>query len=472
MTTLRMLMGVLVAQVIGWLIVTVVLPHPGRHSEAFWLRLPLALGAGLGVTSLNYFLWMPLAPRSPWIFTLGELSIILGLGAYLKFSRRRTPEGYARNSSPQKSPVFLMLSFWLISAWAFLNFTLRSFGQQHGNWDAWAIWNLAARFLYRGGEQWRNAFSPLLFHGDYPLLIPASVSRLWSFAGKESLYASWMVALAFFGATIVLLLVSIRILRGGVYAMIGGLVLVSATAFTVYSAAQIADVPTGFYTLASVVLILPAADNSAAQNRTLVLAGFFAGLAAWTKNEGWLICAALGLSLLLVCWSRIGRSAALNALLQFAAGAAPVLVIVAIFKIGYAPPNDLLAGQDAGTLARLFDPTSYWQILESLLYQLVRLDVKTSTPLILVPIYLLILGLQLQEVRRPGFQIIAGALLVVLAGYFFIFLLTPNPLDWQLEDPPPRLFLHLWPSVILLFVLALPELFSTARKGGNTHVKS
>ncbi len=365
-----------------------------------------------------------------------------------------------------------MLSFWLISALAFINFTLRSFTQQHGNWDAWAIWNLAARFLYRGGEHWRNAFSPLLFHGDYPLLIPASVSRLWSFAGKESLYGSWLVALAFFSATIILLLAAIRVLRGGVYALIGGLVLVSATAFTVYSAAQIADVPTGFYMLAAGVLILLASENSVSQYRTLVLAGFFAGLVAWTKNEGWLICTALGLTLLLVCWSRTGRSAAMNAILQYAAGAAPVLAVVAIFKIVYAPPNDLLAGQDAGTLARLVDPTSYWQILEKLLFQWVRLDVKTSTPLILIPIYLLILGWRIKALRRPGVQIIAGALLVVLVGYFFIFLLTPHPLDWQLEDPPPRLFLHIWPSVILLFVLALPELFSTARKGRNPQVKS
>src|SRR5207237_5909321 len=29
----------------------------------------------------------------------------------------------------------------------------------HGAWDAWAIWNLRARFLFLGGVHWRDAFS-------------------------------------------------------------------------------------------------------------------------------------------------------------------------------------------------------------------------------------------------------------------------------------------------------------------------
>jgi len=49
----------------------------------------------------------------------------------------------------------------------------------HGAWDAWAIWNLRARFLAGPGDAWRAAFDDALAwsHTDYPLLLPATVAR-------------------------------------------------------------------------------------------------------------------------------------------------------------------------------------------------------------------------------------------------------------------------------------------------------
>lgn len=464
MTSLRMILGLGFALLIGWLFLTIALPSSNSRSRKLWLRLPLSLGAGIGLTSLNYFLLLPLAERVPWAFSLGEFLSIIGMSGYLAIRRSRTLHAPATDSAATKPSVYLILAASGAALWALFNFTLRSLNQQHGNWDAWSIWNVAARFLFRGGEHWRNAFSPLLFHGDYPLLIPASVARLWTFAGKESLYGSWLTALAFFGGTILLLVAAAWILRSGYLALIGGLVLISATAFTVYGASQIADVPTGFYLLAAGVLILMKDKSSDPSNRLLALAGFFAGLAAWTKNEGLLICAAFGFTVLLVDWFHEDRRQGIKAALTFASGAVPILLIVALFKVAYAPPNDLLAGQSAETLARLVDPGSYWTIIESFLFQTVRLEVKTSTPIVLIPLYMLIFGLRKKALRRPGFLSVAGALLFVLIGYFFIFLLTPHSLTWHLEDPPPRLFLHLWPTAILLFVLALPKIPSEVQE--------
>ena len=59
----------------------------------------------------------------------------------------------------------------------------------HGEWDAWAIWNLRARFLSRLAPfEWHDAFPPLLAwsHLDYPPLLSLSVARAWTYAGGES----------------------------------------------------------------------------------------------------------------------------------------------------------------------------------------------------------------------------------------------------------------------------------------------
>lgn len=464
MTTLRMLVGLGFAWLIGWLFLALALPRFAQRRAEIWLRLPFALGAGLGLSSLSYFLWMPLSGSFPWGFALGEILLAGSLILLRLLSRRRETDLLTENNLPSKPPVFLSLAFYGVTAWALLNFFLRSFTQQHGNWDAWSIWNLAARFLYRGGEYWRNAFSPVLFHGDYPLLVPANVARLWVFAGKESLYASWLVALVYFAGTILLLIAAIQILRGNTHALVGGLMLISATAFTVYGASQVADVPAGFYLLAAGVAILMSDHYPAVRPRWLALAGFFGSLAAWTKNEGWLICAALAGCLMLVGWVREDRKAALRSTLIFAAGAAPVLLFVAVFKIVYAPPNDLIAGQGSVTLARLVDPPSYLTVARGLLYQTFRMDVKRSTPLIMLFLFGTILGLRREALQSSGFAILTGALLVVLSGYFFIFMISPHPLLWHLEDPPPRLFLHLWPTAILLFTLALPSQLQPAEE--------
>jgi hypothetical protein len=44
---------------------------------------------------------------------------------------------------------------------------------------------------------------------------------------------------------------------------------------------------------------------------------------------------------------------------------------------------------------------------------------------------------------------------LTLAGYFFIYLITPRDIYWHLRFSLNRLFLQLWPSAIFLFFVAL-----------------
>jgi len=103
---------------------------------------------------------------------------------------RRSPEEAAPSPLSEmgrwtSAAPWAALAFFLLAA---ATFALVSACRPNGDWDAWSIWNLHARYLYRGGEHWTSLFSPALnwSHPDYPLLLPASVMRSWVFAGGET----------------------------------------------------------------------------------------------------------------------------------------------------------------------------------------------------------------------------------------------------------------------------------------------
>jgi hypothetical protein len=233
-----------------------------------------------------------------------------------------------------------------------------------GEFDARSIWNVRARFLYRGGVEWRDAFAPSLVHADYPLLLPLSVNRLWHYAGTETPLAHQLVGWLFPLATLGLLVGTLAVLRGPGQACLGGLTLLAMPLFVEIGALQYADVPLGFAMLATVSCLVLAARERApgTRLRLLALAGLAAGCAAWTKNEG--MAFALGAALaiaVLPLWGWTGPSAEprerFRDVLAFAAGLAPCFLCLLVLKLKLAPANDLFQDQQAtDQLKRLFAP--------------------------------------------------------------------------------------------------------------------
>ena len=86
-----------------------------------------------------------------------------------------------------------------------------SLASPHGDWDAWAIWNQHARFLFRGGgsDAWRGFFAITWSQPDYPLLLPASVARVWAYAGHESTLGPALIAMVFGIASVALVVTTL-----------------------------------------------------------------------------------------------------------------------------------------------------------------------------------------------------------------------------------------------------------------------
>jgi len=357
---------------------------------------------------------------------------------------------YLGGPPPPPARLRLVFFFVLLCAVVISIWYLRH--SPHGSWDAWAIWNLRARFLYRGEEAWTVGFSPLIpwSHPDYPLLVPGAVARGWTIVGRETPLVPQGIACLFGAATVGVLMTVLALLRSSSQGYLGGLVLLSTPYFLDLMTAQYADVPLGFFFLASAALFEIHDREETGSHRLPFLAGVLTGLAAWTKNEGSLFLVATVVVRLRGFATRPQR-AVLRELIAFALGWLPIGLVLIFFKLRYAPANDLVAGQDwQATRERVLDLSRYLLIAEYFLFAVVRIGPGAVVVLIA---YRALLGGPAQRRVRQLWSHAVAVLVLMLAGYAFVYLTTPNNLAWHLHDSIDRLFMQLWPTALLAFFL-------------------
>lgn len=441
------------------------LSEPGPAGAVF--DLSLAVGVGLGASSVLYFLWLLLldGSRSVVVVELVALAVVTAL--WLR--RRRRSAAWSEVRSPEThKPAHrswvrsaLIISFCVSVAFASITFLARSAARPHGGWDARLIWNLRARFLFRGGSDWPMAFSDLFGDWtptDYPLLIPGSVARAWSVAGAETTLVPIAVAALFSLATLGLLVAAATRLRGLDQGLLAGIVLLGTRGLARQGPTQFADIPLGFFILAilvSVTLWLQADGDGG--RRAPGLAGLCTGLAAWTKNEGLLVLLVVIVALGLVSGRSLRLRRAAHDALAFLAGLLPLLAVVVGFKwfVGSTSSNYLVASAISGdALEYLADPGRYVVVAGSFFTNFYRLGGwLVSLPLVLVA-YLLVVGPVPGARLRRGLVFGSVCVVLLLAGYFAVYMLTPRGLAWHLQVTLYRLVLHVWPGMLFLFFVA------------------
>jgi len=160
-----------------------------------------AFAALLSAAATAAWLWhLP-----PWLADGAFLLLGLALASGLR-ARRRGPA----NDTLDRP---LHLAFWVASAVALASAVTHLSRFPHGGNDAWIIWNLRARWLFRagpGGEA--SAFSPdILFwsHTDYPLLLPQLIARGDQIAGRESQAIPACLGLLFGGVSVALVVAAL-----------------------------------------------------------------------------------------------------------------------------------------------------------------------------------------------------------------------------------------------------------------------
>jgi len=67
--------------------------------------------------------------------------------------------------------------------------------------------------------------------------------------------------------------------------------------------------------------------------------------------------------------------------------------------------------------------------------------------------------------RTAGLRTALGVLAVMLIGYFFVYVITPQNLEWHLRTSLARLLLQLWPMTLFLFALCLGPFDESGHRG-------
>jgi hypothetical protein len=454
------------AWLMGCGLVRLLLPGPLRWSLQTALVLFLGAGAGIGIASSLYFL--TLALFGPKILALAAvegvaLGVALALGILVK---RRGPVLEWAPGPP--TPWYFTAALGVACASAVTMFIFYTLTKPHGEWDAWSIWNLRARFLFRGGEFWRDAFSNQIAwsHPDYPLLLPGIAAMCWSLARAESTLVPEAVAFLFTFGVVALLIATLGILRGRTQGFIAGILLLGGVSLMVNGANQYADIPVSYFVLATLSLLC-LQDRYPEDLRFSILAGLTAGLAAWTKNEGLLFLVAVTAARVWAIYRYGNRAALTRQFLRLAVGFAAPLGVIAFFKLRFAPANDLLSRQPPQIAVHLADVGRWITVLEAYIQEPFRVG-SFLVPIILVlALYWYLLRFKVEQQDRPAIATILIALALTLVGEFAIYVALPGDASWQVNTSFERLLLQLWPSGLLAFFMAAnaPQLYRKSKTG-------
>jgi hypothetical protein len=448
--TLRLVASLGVAVGIGWVLVRLAgrARRPGLALEA-----ALAVGLGLGLTSLGFFAAASIAAPTRRAVLAAD-AVLLATALTLSIAaRRRGPPAAAPAAA--SAPALLPITAGLVILAALATAALLARGQPYGGWDAWAIWNLRATFLARGGEHWHDAFSPILgwSHPDYPLLLPGLVARGWIYAGRETTWAPVALALLFTGATFALLFGAVAALRGASQGALAVTVLAATPAFVEHGVSQYADVALGFFLLAALGLSALADARTDHAAGLVALAGLALGLAAWTKDEGVVVVLALLLARVAATgrrgWARGRRESLLWSL-----GLGPGMLALLYLKLGLVPPSPFLSASALAAAAdKLADPARYLEIGRALAAQFWSFGGWPAPVTVVLLAYAAAVGPTAGALSAAGPPALALAL--ILAGYAAAYLVSPYPLGWHIATSLVRLLLQLWPSCLFALFLAL-----------------
>jgi len=298
-------------------------------------------------------------------------------------------------------------------------------------------------------------------------MLPLSIVRSWKYMGIESPLIPVLLSFLFMFALIGLIVSSLTMLRGKNHGYLGGLVLIGSPFFILMGASQLADIPLAFFLLASIVLLFLYDQMPGGDHRLLVLSGIAAGLLAWTKNEGVLIVLVLILVRFFIVTGSEGWKSAVKQVSWLMVGAAPVLLLTATFKVMLAPTTDIFTGQNIHVIgARLTDIERFKTIIGAYIQTGLTFtqgipDIRTGfrfnpgvAGIAILALYLVLSGTEFNRKEKANILSVLLVALITLGGYFLVYLITPHNLEWHLITSLNRLFIQLWPAIILTTFVA------------------
>ncbi|MGA7194260.1 MAG: hypothetical protein WBW94_11580 [Anaerolineales bacterium] len=428
-------------------IVIVHLLWPERGWKIIWVKIFLGIGLGLGQASLLDFIYMLLFSNENG-FLFVQLALFVGL-LIIVIVRERTNLRLAlpriRFGRLQIILLAGLLIVTILSALSAVNVWAR---EPHGAWDAWMMYNRAARFIYRDQPGWLGSFSRQMdpiFHADYPLQLGMDVAWAWQAVGQESQRVPIVLSGLFMLACAGLLGASLNLTKSLGQASVSLILLLGSSLIGNEGASQRADLPLAYFFLSTIILIYLYASSK--KPGLLILAGFTAGLAAWTKNEGSLFV----LVTLPVLFIAFFRQNPWRVLGWYVLGLVFPLVIVLYFKEFLAPPSDVLSSGITRSIQQALDLSRHITILKSFGADFLSFGGWGIGILPILVVYAFIFKLAPSSDLGPAYLAIGLILILQTIGYYGIYLITPYDLQWHIDFSLGRLVFQLYVPFLFLF---------------------
>ena len=432
-------LSMIIAGSIGYLAADLLFPR----SYPRWMVCAFAPLTGFGICSIIVFLF-----RRP-MFTVEGL--VLAVLLFFWFRTRRVSSAGWRELISWRVPLVGVLFAAVVGSFIAIS-VMHVNRYPHGLTDAWAIWDSHARYMVAGGPTWKQDLQHT-YHPDYPLLLPGIIVHAWRYIGNDVPDVAGYIGILFVLAISAVLMATLIRLRGPTIGLLMSFVLIATPAYTYYAAAAYADVPISAYILSTIALICLYQADGTKPAGVMVLAGFMAGCAAWTKNEGLPFVVITSVVLLVTVIH--SRSTTFRRFAAFAVGIALPLATIAFFKLTVAPPNDLMGGRNyAEFMAKVMDPSRYALIARSFRSTGWTFGFWIFNPFLPVLAFVAVCGIDKSVLRSFSWWAGVASIVMVLGGYFAVYVITPMDVKWHLDSSLDRLLFHVWPACLLMAGMA------------------
>ena len=297
----------------------------------------IAAGLGLGISAaLTFFSFILLNQfNRPFIITI-HLAVLAGLTAKQILDCRREKKPFIV-IKPLNKQNLIIIAVLVAALWPLY---LYASYYPYGGWDAWSCWNLKARFLYLGKEDWQNMFDPVLWRASphYPLLLPLLHVWSWCFLPAPVEAGPMINSLLFTVLTAGLLISGLKSFIPLRMSVLSGLLMLTLPFYVKLAISQYSDIVLGYFVLAAMICLIQTKIEK--KEAFVSLAGIFLGFLSFTKPEG--LMAALILIVLAIpyfLWKE-KQSAQTNRLIgKFFLSAAIAFIPTILFQILYSPGN-------------------------------------------------------------------------------------------------------------------------------------
>ena len=110
-------------------------------------------------------------------------------------------------------------------------------------------------------------------------------------------------------------------------------------------------------------------------------------------------------------------------------------------------------------MSKLLDYERYKIVIKNTITYLLQFGQKDFSVFIIITILLIITGIKF-SLNNNGIVIGFGVLITTFILYLFIYVLTPNDIDWHMRTSFLRLVVQLYPSLIICLFTIMRDPFA------------